>query len=580
MVDSARSAVAELDAVLGGGPALEMAADAAEAFPSELCARLDAFRLPGHYVPVELGGALDDYSVLFELWRTVARRDLSAAVAHGKTFLGAASVWVAGSADQARAVAAAVLAGEPVAWALSEPGHGADLLGGECSARQTADGWRLDGVKWPINNATRANHIAVLTRTDESGGARGHSVFLVDKSALCPGTWHCLPKAPTHGIRGADISGIEFRGAEVSADAMIGPLGSGVETVLRALQLTRTLCTSLSVGAGERALRLAASFAAGRLIKGRPLADRAYPAATLARCAALLAAAEAASLMATRSVNALTREMSVTSVIAKPLVPTLVDGILGELAEILGARSFLHDVYEHGAFQKLWRDHQVVAIFDGSTPVNRAALIQQFPALRRGLADGVHDVAGLREAVDLGVRPRPLRTDLLTLTSRHGSSVIQALPVTVQRLQDERVAGLAAALCTDIGRISELMAQVRPAARPPMAAFELAEAYELCYAGAACVQLWDAEAVRRADEPLWRDALWVRGALRALRTRIATTLRWESPASLPGGVELDQELAQCTTQAALTGAPISPFGTALHGAESTVAVAAPAGAAA
>ncbi|MEE3918904.1 hypothetical protein V2I01_12200 [Micromonospora sp. BRA006-A] len=74
----------------------------------------------------------------------VARRDLTTAIGHGKTFLGAASVWARSPRDeadlaQARALAGTVLAGVPVCWALTEPGHGSDLLGGEVAAvRATA----------------------------------------------------------------------------------------------------------------------------------------------------------------------------------------------------------------------------------------------------------------------------------------------------------------------------------------------------------------------------------------------------------------------------------------------------------
>ncbi|TYC69423.1 acyl-CoA dehydrogenase family protein [Streptomyces sp. CB01881] len=61
-----------------------------------------------------------------------------------------------------RATAAAVLDGTPVAWALTEPDHGADLLNNELTATAHPDGYRLDGTKWPINNATRAGLLTLL----------------------------------------------------------------------------------------------------------------------------------------------------------------------------------------------------------------------------------------------------------------------------------------------------------------------------------------------------------------------------------------------------------------------------------
>ncbi|WP_181807365.1 acyl-CoA dehydrogenase family protein [Streptomyces shenzhenensis] len=428
---------AALDAILGDPDrsARRVAQlDDDEEFPARLCALLDDFGLPAHYVPARWGGAPDDHEHLLRLWRTVARRDLSTMTAHGKTYLGAAPVWIAGDPEQAAATAATVLSGNPVAWALSEPDHGADLLSGSLTATADPGGYRLDGAKWPVNNATRGTHLTLLARTGVTGSARGHSLFLVDKAALTPGTWRALPKAPTHGIRGIDISGIAFDGALLPKAALLGPEGTGIETVLRTLQLTRTMCAVLSLGAGEHALRLTARFTAQRVIQGHPLIDRPHPRSVLGRCAALLAATEAAALVGARSIHGLTAELSVTSTVVKSLAPTLVDSVLGELAELLGVRSYLTGVYEHGAFQKVRRDHQVVSVFDGSTPVNRSALAQQFPRLARAFTTGSHDADGLAEAVSVGTRPRPVDHTALTLSSRHGCSVVQSLPALAESI--------------------------------------------------------------------------------------------------------------------------------------------------
>ncbi|MGI5182540.1 acyl-CoA dehydrogenase family protein [Dactylosporangium sp. CA-152071] len=560
---AAADPVARLDAALGDpgeGGRVAAEADAGERFPAEACARLDAAGLAAYYVPVAHGGRLDDHEVLLRLLRTVARRDVTAAVAHAKTYLGAAPVWVAADRPQARTVAAAVLAGDPVGWALSEPDHGADLLNGACTAAPQPGGYRLTGVKWPVNNATRADLLTVLARTGD-GGARGHSLFLFDKAAAPAGSWRELPKVATHGIRGADISGVEFTGADVPASARIGAEGTGVETVLRALQLTRTMCASLSLGAGEHALRLTARFVAGRVIQRRPLIERPFHASVLGRAAAHLAAVEAATIVACRGIHSLTAELSVLSAVTKALAPTLVDSVLADLAELLGARSFLTGVHEHGAFQKLRRDHQVVAIFDGSTPVNRAGLVQQFPRLVRGWVSRGADPGGLREAVQERTPPRPLDTGALTLLSRRGCSVVQSLPDLAATLTGAPAA-LATALCGDLDELHARMALARPAARPAMVAYELAAAYELGFAAAASLHLWAAGQDRHRGEPLWEDALWLRAALQALRSRIAATLRLPQPPA----ADDDERLAHVVADAARTGAPVTPFGDPVPGA--------------
>lgn len=552
---------AALDAALGD-PAesarRDAELDADEGFPAHYCARLDEFGLAAHYVPVEWGGALDDHERLLRLWRTVARRDVSAVVAHGKTYLGAASVWLAGDAAQAGTVAAAVLAGAPVAWALSEPDHGADLLNNSLTATECADGWRLAGTKWPINNATRADLVTLLARTGAPGAPRGHSLFLVDKTTLPPGSWRALPKVATLGVRGIDISGVEFDGAALPPSALLGQPGAGVETVLCALQLTRTMCAALSLGAGEHALRIAVRFATGRIIRDRPLIDRAHPASILTRCAGLLAAAECAALVGARSIHGLTGELSVSSAVVKSFVPTVVDAAISELTEVLGVRSYLTAAHEHGAFQKLARDHEIVSIFDGSTPVNRGALVQQFPRLSRGITAGWVDADGLAASVAVGRRPPLLDRTALTLLSRQGCSVVQSLPAlagTVTGLPDDVVEHVLA-LAGAARRLAARMAEVRPAARPSMAGYELAGAYEVCYAAAACLHLWLGG---EPDGPLWHDAGWLRAALHALRARLAGLMREPAPAPESD----DRGFARRIADAVATGAPVTPFGTAL-----------------
>ncbi|WP_143664647.1 acyl-CoA dehydrogenase family protein, partial [Streptomyces sp. NRRL B-24572] len=254
-------------------PGLLTRHDEAETFPAEACAALDDWGLPDHYVPVRHGGRLARVDELHALLRDVAAHDLTVAVGHGKTFLGAASVWTAGDDAPTALLARHVLAGEPVAWGLTEPGGGSDLLAGTLTATRNGSGWCLNGRKWPINNATRGNLMCVLARTEPDGGPRGFTVFLFDKRATGHGTVRPLPKVPTHGIRGADISGIEFTDARIPAHAVVGPVGGGLEIVLKALQLTRTACVALSLGAGDHALRIARRFLRERRLHGRGLAE-------------------------------------------------------------------------------------------------------------------------------------------------------------------------------------------------------------------------------------------------------------------------------------------------------------------
>ncbi|MDF2266825.1 acyl-CoA dehydrogenase [Streptomyces coacervatus] len=505
--------------------------DERDAFPAEACAALDAAGLPAAYVPVRLGGVLGAYDEALAVIRAVARRDLTVAVAHAKTYLGAVSAWVGADPGQARALAEDVLAGTVVAWGLTEPDHGSDLLAGDVTAVPGPDGYRLHGEKWLINNAGRGQLVCVLARTDPAGGPRGFSLLLADKRRLPhgPGGYRTLPKVRTHGIRGADISGIGFDGATVPSDALIGAEGAGVEIVLKSLQLTRTMCASLSLGAGDHALALTTGFMAQRRLYGRPLAELPQARHSLGEAVADLLCAEAVGVVTSRCLHTLTGEGAVASAAAKYLVPTLAAAAIDRLGQLLGARAFLSGVHAHGMFQKVARDHRIVGLFDGSTVVNLHALVNNFPALARGHRRGTADGEGVAAAADLRTTLPELDTARLSLTARGGSSLVQSLlvePVEPVGLPP-RVALLAARVHAASSALHEELAAHRPSAvRVPSAAFALAERYCALYAAAAALHLWTHNhrwIAATASGPalaLWADGLWVEAALLRLLPRI------------------------------------------------------------
>ncbi|MFD3514409.1 acyl-CoA dehydrogenase family protein [Streptomyces sp. NPDC058657] len=514
---------------LPGGPfdpELLAAHDETETFPAEACAALDAWGMPEHYVPLRYGGRMDELEETHALLRKMAARDLTVAVGHGKTLLGGACVWAAAEDGPAAMLARHVLAGEPVAWGLTEPGHGSDLLSNTLTATRHGSGWRLNGRKWPVNNATRGRLMCVLARTGPAGGARGFTVFLVDTRATAAGTVQPLPKLPTHGIRGADISGLEFHDARVPAHALVGTVGGGLELVLKALQLTRIACVALSLGAGDHALALLRRFLHERHLYQRPLAGLPHARAVAGRAVARQFLAEALAHTAARAAHEIPEELSLVSAVAKACVPGIIQGQLRLIGDLLGARGFLTEVEGYGAFAKLERDHQVVPVFDGSTWVNRAGLAAALPLLRPG---------GRRAAVPPTSPPAhwlreehestPFDADRLRLMAPR-DSVLGSLPALVAELGADggphpgaapdaaaETVRLARAVLAEYRRLGTDLAAVRPTGGTPgTAVMRLAERYEWCYAAAAALALYRARP--QAHHHLWwRDGLWLRGCL-------------------------------------------------------------------
>ncbi|GAB6852884.1 acyl-CoA dehydrogenase [Paraburkholderia kururiensis] len=497
--------------------------DRGEIFPSDACATLDVFGLPDYYVPTQYGGRLRSLDELMQLWRAVARHDLTVAIGHGKTFLGCVCVWLAGDRLQRSAVARDVLAGSPVSLGLTERDHGADLLASELRAVPNDDGWRIDGEKWLINNATRGQLMCVLARTGSARNPHGFSLFLIDKRRLRPETVRCLPKVRTSGIRGADISGIAFHDARAPHDALIGRASAGFEIVLKGLQLTRSACVGMSLGAADHAFHLTLGFVHERELYGRRLSDLPMARRVLGETLAMHYAAEAVACAVARAASWLPAEMGVMSAISKAFVPSTAEQLLGKLGELLGAGACLDPGHGHGhrLFQKVERDHRIVPIFDGSTVVNRQSLINHFPMLARGWRRRDHDADGIKRTFDISQTVSALPLDALALVSARGCSIVQALPASLDALSSEVVARrappelpvLASRLAVLAEDVMTWMARYELTARTvPAAAFEFARRYELCFAGAACIRFWlhERESATVAADP---QAVWLRAAL-------------------------------------------------------------------
>src|SRR5262249_24228802 len=220
--------------------------------------------VPHCYVPVEHGGKLKSFEELLFLTRVISRRDLTAAIAMGQVFLGAVHVWIDGSTAQRRTVAEIIKGGKQMAFALTEKAHGSDVLASDCRGIKVKEGYLLSGEKWLINNGTRGAALTVFARTPTPDNPGEFSLLLVVKTLLDDSSYSHLRRVKTHGIRGADISGIRFHECLVPHDALIGAPGSGLETALKGLMITRTLCSGFSLGALDTALRLTTQFSLER----------------------------------------------------------------------------------------------------------------------------------------------------------------------------------------------------------------------------------------------------------------------------------------------------------------------------
>lgn len=377
--------VADLEAALGdpftsGGPFGYAAIVEREENGELPPGAVEAARAWGYHtfaVPRELGGRLSSLEQVCAVTRSMARRNLTVAVMFGSAFLGACPVWLWGSERQRREVADGMLNGDLACFGISERDHGSDLEATQTSAVPDGADLLLTGGKWPVGNATRGRFVTVSAQI----AGRGLSMLLVDKSRLAQGSWSNRPPVRTLGLRGHDLSGVDFHAARLPDSARLGRAGAGLVQMLKTLQITRTAVSALSLGTMDAALRIGLRYAQDRVLYGAPIRELPVIRELLTGAHLDLLIAECTARPATRALSVAPSRLSLWSSVVKYLVPTLGEEALRDIGKVLGARGYLAEGVACGAFQKLQRDHAIVSVFDGTTHVNLRAIATQLPRI-------------------------------------------------------------------------------------------------------------------------------------------------------------------------------------------------------
>ena len=295
----------------------------------------------GLYYPPELGGAgftLPEYLAIAEQeGRTLA----------GPAVFGADAtldVWMlheSGSERVRREYLAPLAAGTAVAsYGMTEPGiSGSDASLLRTEARLAQGMWTVHGRKWFTCRAGRATFTTVVARTEALGRPLRSALSLIVVPAGTPG-FRVLRPLPTLGLE-TDQWELEFAGARVPEDHLVGQRGRGSAVIGRRLNLGRLLRAMHWLGQAQRAFDLMCLRMRQRRTLGGVLADKQLMhqhvfAAYTEICAArgLLRRAAAifdADLPTTSDVSA-----------AKVAAAQMVNDVLDRAVQVFGAEGLLH----------------------------------------------------------------------------------------------------------------------------------------------------------------------------------------------------------------------------------------------
>lgn len=230
--------------------------------------------LLGLAVPEEYGGAgVDAVSAAIaieEIGRGCGSTGLSIAAHNG---LGCGPIALFGSEEIKRKFLPplATGSGKLGALALTEPGAGSDLAGGiRTTAKLLGDEWVINGAKMWCTNASVADTIVTLCRTDKAGGSKSLSLIIVPTDT--PGL-NIGPAEKKMGLKGSPTHAVTYDDVRVPHEYLLGTENYGLHQTLNVLDGGRVGIGALAVGLAQAAYEEAIKYAKQRHTFGKLLAE-------------------------------------------------------------------------------------------------------------------------------------------------------------------------------------------------------------------------------------------------------------------------------------------------------------------
>lgn len=267
------------------------------------------------------------------------------------------------------------------AVAITEPYAGSDPSGVDTTATRDGAGYRLNGEKWFVTVGDAADFLIVLATVD---GAP--TLFLVDTDT--PGVQIQREPRYTHTFV-YEHPEFTFTDVPVGDDAVLGEVGEGYELTRDWFTEERLMIGARTIGAAERALRLATEWAQQRQQGGEPLSDRQLIQAMIADSVVDITTNRSlthqvawefdrADLTDPQERKRLHARAATVKLAASEASNRVVDRAL----QIFGGRGYIRDY----PVERLWRELRVDRIWEGTSEIQRLVIANE--ANKRGL-DGL-----------------------------------------------------------------------------------------------------------------------------------------------------------------------------------------------
>ena len=336
------------------------------AIAAEIFRKSSELGLYGMNIPEEHGGgglsALDTMLVEEQFGRTT---DILIRRAFGNVY----EVLLACQGDQIERWLRPAVRGERVcSIAITEPGAGSDAASITTKAVEDGNGgWLLSGAKHFISDGLVSDFFVVSAVTDPGKGARGISLFLVDKGSegLTIGR-----DQPMMGLRGTSHVELAFDNIRLGPENMLGARGEGFRMALGVLGRVRLAQVGArSIGKATKVLDLMVDYARERKQFGQAIGEFQLVGQMLADSALEINAARLALWQTAIEIDEGKDPRTRISLVKVQAAETL-GRVVDRAVQLFGGMGFCKDL----PIERYYRDARIYRIFDGTSEIHRTVM--------------------------------------------------------------------------------------------------------------------------------------------------------------------------------------------------------------
>ncbi len=318
-------------------------------------------------VPEQYGGPGADYLYSIIVMEEISRAGLTGIGWGLHTDIVAPYIEHYGSEEMKQKYLPKMVSGELIgAIAMTEPGGGSDLQAVKTTAIDKGDHYLLNGSKTFITNGQMADIVIVVAKTDPTQGAKGISLFVVERGMPGFERGRNLHKA---GMKAQDTSELFFNDVKLPKESLIGAEGMGFIYLMQELPQERLGIAVNGVAMMEGALALTLEYVRERKAFGKRVADFQN---TQYKLAELHTKTEVARTYVDRCIELhLQKKLDIPSAAAaKYWVTDLQFEVLDECVQLFGGYGYMWEY----PITRMWADCRVQRIYGGTNEIMKGII--------------------------------------------------------------------------------------------------------------------------------------------------------------------------------------------------------------